>query len=145
MQAAIGCAQFKKLPLFIEKRKINHQRLMEILSPYEDRLILPKAVKHSDPSWFCFVITVRDDADFTRNQLTRFLEVNRIETRNLFSGNLLRHPAFTNIQHRVVGNLTNTDTVMNSSFFIGVYPGISDVHLDRIGDVFARFMNGERI
>jgi len=144
MQAAIGCAQLEKLEGFIAKRKANHQRLMRILLPYEDRLILPKATEQSDPSWFCFVITVRNEAGFTRNELTKFLEMNQIETRNLFSGNLLRHPAFENITHRVVGSLNNTDTVMNNAFFIGVYPGICDAQLDWIETVFKRFMEGER-
>jgi CDP-6-deoxy-D-xylo-4-hexulose-3-dehydrase len=144
MQAAIGCAQFKKLPAFTAKRRENFRRLMEILKPYEDRFILPKATEHSEPSWFGFVITVREDAAFTRNDLTRFLEINRIETRNLFSGNLLRHPAFENIQHRVVGDLKNTDFVMNNTFFIGVYPGIGDKQLEYMATVFKRFMNGER-
>ncbi len=146
MQAAVGCAQFKKLESFVAKRKANFQRLMKILLPHEDRLILPAATEHADPSWFGFVITVRDAGriGFTRNELTRFLELNRIETRPLFGGNLLRHPAFENIQHRVVGDLTNTDTVMNNTFFIGVYPGIGNPQLDHIAEVFARFMRGER-
>lgn len=144
MQAAVGCAQLKKLDGFVARRKSNFQRLMNILRPYENRLILPRATEHSDPSWFGFPITVRDDAGFTRNELTKFLEMNRIETRNLFSGNLLRHPAFENTEHRVVGDLANTDTVMRSTFFIGVYPGIGDSQLDYIADVFARFMRGER-
>ncbi|MCL5951014.1 MAG: lipopolysaccharide biosynthesis protein RfbH [Chloroflexi bacterium] len=145
MQAAVGCAQFKKLESFIARRKNNFRRLMQMLSPYADRLILPCATEHSDPSWFGFAITVRDDTGFTRNQLTRFLESNRIETRNLFSGNLLRHPAFESIEHRIVGNLTNTDTVMNNTFFIGVYPGIGDSQLEYIRGVFARFMRGDRV
>jgi CDP-6-deoxy-D-xylo-4-hexulose-3-dehydrase len=145
MQAAIGCAQLKKLDKFISRRKVNFQRLMNILRPYEDRLILPKATPHSDPSWFCFVVTIRDEAGFTRNEMTRFLDANRIETRNLFSGNLLRHPAFRNIPHRVVGDLANTDTITNNTFFIGVYPGIGDSHLDYLEDVIVRFMKGERV
>ncbi len=145
MQAAIGCAQLQKLPEFIEKRKQNHLALDKILKPYEDKLILHSATKNSDPSWFCYVITVKRDAGFTRNELTRFLEANRIETRNLFSGNLLRHPAFENIECRIVGNLENTDGIMHSTFFIGVYPGLSDAHLDYINSVFDRFFKGERI
>jgi CDP-6-deoxy-D-xylo-4-hexulose-3-dehydrase len=145
MQAAVGCAQFRKLDGFIAKRRENHRRLMEILSPYQDRLILPTKPEHTDPSWFCFLITVRPEAGFSRNDLTRFLEANRIETRNLFSGNLLRHPAFMNIQHRVVGDLANTDTITSNTFFIGVYPGIGDAHLAHIADTFERFMNGERV
>jgi CDP-6-deoxy-D-xylo-4-hexulose-3-dehydrase len=144
MQAAVGCAQLDKLDSFIKQRKDNHRRLSEILSPYQDRLILHSATEFADPSWFCFVITVRPDAGFTRNQLTKFLEINRIETRNLFSGNLLRHPAFENINCRIVGDLSNTDLIMNNSFFIGVYPGIGKPHLEKIADTFARFMKGER-
>jgi CDP-6-deoxy-D-xylo-4-hexulose-3-dehydrase len=144
MQAAIGCAQLQKLDRFIAQRKANYRRLMEILRPYEDRLILPEATKNSDPSWFGFVITVRDNAGFTRNDLTRFLEFNRIETRNLFSGNLLRHPAFQAIEHRVVGDLCNTDFVMRNSFFIGVYPGLDGTQLEYMAAALARFMQGER-
>ncbi len=145
MQAAIGCAQLKKLPEFIAGRKANFQTLNEILHPYEDRLLLPKATKHSNPSWFGYVITVRDNAGFSRNDLTRFLEMNRVETRNLFSGNLLRHPAFTDISCRLAGDLTNTDTIMNSTFFIGVYPGLDEQRLAHVASVFKRFMNGERL
>ncbi len=144
MQAAVGCAQLIKLDSFIQKRKENHHRLMEILSPYQDRLILPHVSEHSDPAWFCFVITVRENAGFTRNELTHFLESNHIETRPLFSGNLLRHPAFTNINCRIVGNLKNTDLVMDNTFFIGVYPGIGELHLAWIQEVFDRFMKGKR-
>jgi len=146
MQAAIGCSQLNKLDTFIAKRKANFQCLMRILHPYEDRLLLPSATEHSDPAWFGFVITVRDAqrAGFTRHELVRFLEANRIETRNLFSGNLLRHPAFESITRRVVGDLSNTDLIMGNTFFIGVYPGIDESQLDYIDSVFARFMHGER-
>lgn len=145
MQAAVGCAQLNKLPEFIEKRKRNHAALSEFLGHYEDKLILHRATENSDPSWFCYVITVREDAGFSRNELTRFLEANRIETRNLFSGNLLKHPAFESIDHRVVGNLENTDRIMNNTFFIGVYPGIGTDHLEYISSVFDRFFKGERV
>jgi CDP-6-deoxy-D-xylo-4-hexulose-3-dehydrase len=118
--------------------------LLEILRPYEDRLILPEATKHSDPSWFGFVISVRENAGFTRNDLTRFLEFSRIETRNLFSGNLLRHPAFEAIEHRVVSDLRNTDFIMKNSFFIGVYPGLDEAQLEYVAGAFARFMRGAR-
>jgi len=145
MQAAIGCAQLARLDEFIAARKRNHARLLQALRPCEDRLILPVAPPHTDPSWFCFVITVREDAGFTRNELTGFLEANRIETRNLFSGNLLRHPAFATIERRVAGELTNTDAVMNRTFFVGVYPGIDDARLGYMIDTFGRFMAGERV
>lgn len=145
MQAAIGCAQLQKLSKFITRRKENFNKLHEILKPYADRLILPRATENSEPSWFGFVITVKDQAGFTRNDLTTFLETNRIETRNLFSGNLLCHPAYQNIPHRISGDLTNTNYIMNNTFFIGVYPGIDDKRLNHIQTVFDRFMAGERV
>jgi CDP-6-deoxy-D-xylo-4-hexulose-3-dehydrase len=145
MQAAVGCAQLRKLDKFIARRKENFRKLTQILKPFEERLILPRATENSDPSWFGFVITVKDQAGFTRNDLTTFLETNRIETRNLFSGNLLCHPAYQNIPHRISGDLTNTNLVMNNTFFIGVYPGIDDKRLNHIKAVFDRFMAGERV
>jgi CDP-6-deoxy-D-xylo-4-hexulose-3-dehydrase len=141
MQAAIGCAQLDKLEEFVTRRKQNYARLMEILGAYEDRLILPRALPHGDPSWFAFPMTVRPTAGFDRNDLAQFLESRKIETRNLFSGNLLRHPAFSGIRHRVVGGLENTDRITTSTFFIGVYPGLSEDHLEYIGKSFAEFMD----
>jgi CDP-6-deoxy-D-xylo-4-hexulose-3-dehydrase len=145
MQAAIGCAQLARLEEFAAARRHNHSRLLEALGQYEDRLILPVAPPHTDPSWFCFVITVRDNAGFSRQDLTGFLEANRIETRTLFSGNLLRHPAFQAIEHRVVRDLANTDAVMERTFFVGVYPGIDDARLDYMIGAFDRFMAGQRV
>jgi CDP-6-deoxy-D-xylo-4-hexulose-3-dehydrase len=144
MQAAIGCAQLGKLGTFIASRRANFDRLMDVLRPYHDRLLLPKALPHSEPSWFGFVISVREDAGFTRAELVRFLEANRVETRSLFAGNLLRHPAFQNIPHRVVADLVNTDFVMRNTFFVGVYPGLDAARLDHMADVFSRFLQGER-
>jgi CDP-6-deoxy-D-xylo-4-hexulose-3-dehydrase len=144
MQAAIGCAQLARVDEFIAARKRNHARLFEALRLYEDRLILPVAPIHADSSWFCFVITVRENAGFSRTDLTSFLEANRIETRSLFSGNLLRHPAFESIERRVVGDLANTDTIMNQAFFVGVYPGIDDARMDYMIETFGRFMRGSR-
>jgi CDP-6-deoxy-D-xylo-4-hexulose-3-dehydrase len=145
MQAAIGCAQFEKLEEFTTLRKANFRKLIEIAQPYLDRLILPHATEHSDPSWFGFVITVRPEAGFTRNDLTRYLETNRIETRNLFAGNLLRHPAYESIPRRVVGDLTNTDIITTNTFFVGVYPGIGAAHLEHIKLSIASFMRGGRV
>jgi CDP-6-deoxy-D-xylo-4-hexulose-3-dehydrase len=145
MQAAIGVAQLARLDGFVAARKHNHARLLDALRPYEDRLILPEAPPNTDPSWFAFVITVREDAGFTRAELAGFLEANRIETRHLFSGNLLRHPAFEAIERRVVGDLATTDAVMNRTFFVGVYPGIDDARLDYMVEAFGRFMAGERV
>jgi CDP-6-deoxy-D-xylo-4-hexulose-3-dehydrase len=144
MQAAVGVAQLGKLEGFIARRKANFQKILRMLDPYQDRLILPRGTPHSDPSWFGCVITVKERAGFSRNELTRFLEANRVETRNLFSGNLLRQPAYSDIRHRVVGDLTNTDIITERTFFIGVYPGIDDRQLDYVETVFARFMAGER-
>ncbi len=144
MQAAVGLAQLAKLDGFIARRKANFLKLLARMEPHQDRLILPHGTPNSDPSWFGFVVTVREDAGFSRNDLTRFLEANRIETRNLFSGNLLRQPAFQDIPHRVVGGLDNTETIAERTFFIGVYPGIDDVQLEYVGEVVDRFMRGER-
>jgi CDP-6-deoxy-D-xylo-4-hexulose-3-dehydrase len=140
MQAAIGCAQLDKLDGFVEARKRNWIRLHGLLKPFEKQLLLPKATEHADPSWFGFVITVKKDAGFSRNDLTAFLEEGHIETRNVFAGNLLKQPAYMNIEHRVVGDLKNTDTVMSDTFFIGVYPGLKDEQLVYVRDRFKQFM-----
>ena len=140
MQAAIGCAQWRKLPGFIAKRKANFAYLKEVLAPYEDRLVLPVATPGSDPAWFGFVITVRDGAGFTRTALQRHLEERKIETRALFAGNLLRHPAFLDIPHRVCGGLANTDRITESTFFVGVYPGLDAPRLEHMAEAFRGFM-----
>jgi CDP-6-deoxy-D-xylo-4-hexulose-3-dehydrase len=140
MQAAVGCAQLKKLDYFTSRRKENFALLYKLLKPFSDKLILPEAIPRSDPSWFAFVISVRENAGFTRNELSRYLEQNGIETRNLFSGNLLRHPAFEGIKCRVVGSLKNTDFVTQNTFFVGVYPGLSKTDLYYIADIFNKFM-----
>ena len=139
MQAAIGVAQLKKLNSFVDARKKNHSRLAAGLKKHEKFLILHSAPAKADPSWFGYVLTVRPDAPFSRNDLTAALEKARIETRNLFCGNLLRHPAYENIEHRVVGTLENTDLITTSTFFIGVYPGLSDEMLDYIIATFDEF------
>jgi CDP-6-deoxy-D-xylo-4-hexulose-3-dehydrase len=145
MQAAIGCAQLAKLDAFVAARRANFDRLLGVLRPYEDRLVLPRATAHSEPSWFGLVVTVRGEAGFTRADIVGFLEANRVETRSLFAGNLLRHPAFQAIPHRIVRDLANTDTVMNHTFFVGVYPGLDSARLDHMASVFTRFMSGERV
>jgi CDP-6-deoxy-D-xylo-4-hexulose-3-dehydrase len=144
MQAAIGCAQLAKLDDFIAARRRNHDRVYEGLKQYEDRLILPATPPHAEPSWFGFVITVREDAGFTRADIVRFLEANHVETRTLFAGNLLRHPAFQSIAHRVAGDLGVTDRIMRDTFFVGVYPGLDAPRLDYMVSVFDRFLSGER-
>ena len=145
MQAAIGCAQLAKLDAFIAARRANFEFLLEALRPYEDRLLLPRATVHSEPSWFGFPITVRAGAGFSRADLVRFLEGRRVETRSLFAGNLLRHPAFQDIQHRVAAELTNTDRITNDTFFIGVYPGLDRARLEHVVDCFSRFMSRDGV
>lgn len=130
MQAAIGVEQLKKLPFFIEKRKSNFQKWFNGLKKWESVFILPKTIEGADPAWFAFPITVRDNVDFSRTELTNFLSENRIETRNLFAGNLLRQPAYLNIRRRLASNLEVTDYVMANSFFLGTYPGLSDKMID---------------
>ena len=140
IQAAIGCAQFKKLPVFINARRENWMSLNTALRPLEDQLILPFAPKDSEPCFFGYVATVRQDAPFTRNELTAALEKAKIETRSLFCGNIIRHPAYSDMSYRVVGSLDNTDTIMNSTFFIGVYPGICEAQVRYIADVMGQFV-----
>lgn len=130
MQAAVGLAQLDRLPHFINVRRRNFQRLNEGLRDLQEFLILPEATKDSEPSWFGFLITVRDHAPFTRNQLTQAFYKRGIATRNLFAGNLLRQPYMLGRNYRVVGSLENTDRVMNQTFWIGVFPGLSDAHID---------------
>jgi len=133
MQAAIGVAQLEKFPTFVEKRKENFNRLYNGLKDLEE-LILVEAQPLSDPSWFGFMITLKDSVNFTRNELSGFLEENRIQTRNLFAGNILRHPLFDSLieneEYRVIGDLPNTDKIMNDSFWIGLYPGMGDNAID---------------
>ena len=134
MQAAVGCEQLKKFPTFIERRKHNWQRLYKALEPYQDKLILPQPTQNSDPSWFGFLVSVKPDSGITRNELTKYLEDNNIQTRLLFSGNIIKHPCFNQIRntdaYKVVGTLNNTDFVMNNSFWLGVYPGMTDEMID---------------
>jgi CDP-6-deoxy-D-xylo-4-hexulose-3-dehydrase len=126
MQAAVGLAQLKKLPDFIAARKRNFELLRELLSPLQEFLILPEATPKASPSWFGFPITVRADAPATRNEIVAYLEENRIATRLLFGGNLLRQPAYSAIEHRVVGDLSVADTIMHDTFWVGVFPGLTE-------------------
>ena len=135
MQAAIGCAQLDKFPSFVEKRKQNFQYLKEGLKDTTDKLILPEACDNSEPSWFGFLITCKEGVD--RNDLVNHLESKGIQTRMLFAGNLIKHPCFDEMRktgqgYRVVGELTNTDRIMNDSFWVGVYPGMTNEMLDDI-------------
>lgn len=130
MQAAVGVAQLKKLPDFIARRRHNFERLRAGLRGSEEFYILPEATPGSEPSWFGFPIAVRPGAPFTRNDLVRFLEDRKIATRLLFGGNLVRQPAYQNVEFRVAGSLERTDLVMNQVFWLGVYPGLNDTMID---------------
>jgi len=123
IQAAIGLAQLEKLPSFINTRKENFRFLYKLLAKYEKFFILPSWDENADPCWFGFMIVLQKKCPFTRLDIVNFLQSNKIETRSLFAGNLLRHPAYLSIKHRVVGDLKNTDQIMNNGFWIGVYPG----------------------
>ena len=140
MQAAIGLAQLRKLPCFIEARKQNWRTLRKGLDPFREFLTLPEATLGSDPSWFGFPITVRPEAPFRRDQLVAFLESRKIATRMLFGGNLLRQPAFKDCPRRVVGDLKHTDAVMKDMFWVGVYPGLSERMLDYTLESFRDFI-----
>jgi CDP-4-dehydro-6-deoxyglucose reductase, E1 len=130
MQAAVGLAQLDRLDGFIDARRKNFKYLYSLLQPLSDRLILPEATEHANPSWFGFPITLRENAGVTREQLTAYLEKNKIGTRLLFAGNLIRQPYFKGRPHRVEGTLENADIVMQRTFWIGVYPGLNDEMLD---------------
>ncbi len=144
MQAALGVSQIAKLPHFIERRKENFAYLKALLKPLEEYLILPEATVGSDPSWFGFPIGVREKAPFSRDELIRALEGKKIGTRLLFGGNLLRQPAYEDIEYRVVGDLRNTDFVMNRVFWLGVYPGLSTEMLDFVAQTMLDFANSAK-
>jgi CDP-6-deoxy-D-xylo-4-hexulose-3-dehydrase len=140
MQAALGASQLTKLPEFIARRKANFHHLKAALAGLEEYLILPQATPDSDPSWFGFAIGVREEAPFRREDLIRALEANKIGTRLLFGGNLLRQPAYQDCVYRVVGELHNTDFVMNSVFWLGVYPGLRTSMLDFMAATISEFV-----
>lgn len=142
MQAAVGVAQLAKLSAFTAARKRNWQRLYDGLQQLEDVLLLPRATPHSDPSWFGFPLTIREDAPFDRNELVRHLEGRKIATRLLFGGNLVRQPAYEDLAFRAVGDLPNSDVVMNRSLWIGVYPGLSDEMIAFVVAELERFVRG---
>ena len=145
MQAAVGCAQLKKLPSFIEKRRQNFARLRAALAGAEDRLILPEPCPHSEPSWFGFLLTCRDGVK--REPIVRALEAHGIQTRMLFAGNLVKHPCFDLLRkegrgYRVVGELSATDRIMNDTFWLGVYPGMTEAQIDYMAEVLQSALKG---
>ena len=145
MQAAVGLAQLDKLDSFIEARRENYAYLKQGLLDLQDVILLPEDTQNSNPSYFGFPITVREEANKTRNEITQFLEQNMIGTRLLFAGNLLRQPAYQNIIHKVIGNLENTDRIMNQTFWIGVYPGLSKEMLNYVIETLHRAFEQEGV
>lgn len=145
MQAAVGCEQLKKFPGFIERRRHNWNRLHKALEPITDKVILPEAAGNSRPSWFGFLISVRPESGLDRNKVTRFIEEHNVQTRLLFSGNLIKHPCFDQIRgtdaYRVVGGLNVTDYVMSNTFWVGVYPGMTDEMIDYMAQVIIDAVN----
>ncbi len=146
MQAAVGCAQLKKFPNFIKARKKNWQILRDGLESVSDKIILPQPTKNSEPSWFGFMMTVKEDAGFTRDELVAYLENNNIQTRNLFAGNLTKHPCFDEMRetgegYRIYGGLEVTDKVMTNTFWIGVYPGMTQAMLETMIKKIKEFVN----
>ncbi len=139
MQAAVGCAQLEKVDRFIEARRSNHRYLAEGFrrAGLDQVFKMVEPIAGADPSWFGFVLSVREDAPMSRNEIVGYLEERRIGTRLVFAGNLIRQPAFEGVEHRVVGGLPNTDRVMNNSFWVGVWPGLTRAHLDYMLEVFS--------
>lgn len=141
MQAAIGVEQLKKLPGFIAARKMNFLSWIKGFERFKGKFILPHATEGSDPSWFAFPVTVAAEAGFTRTELTDYLNNHQVETRNLFGGNLLRQPAYQGIAHRVApGGLARTDRIMNDTFFLGTYPGLTKAQIDYTIEAIGRFL-----
>lgn len=140
MQASIGLSQLQKADEFIEKRRLNHKMLYKKFKALEAYFILPEATPNSNPSWFGFLLTIRDGNKINRNKLVEYLEQNKIGTRLLFGGNLTKQPAYKNTKYRIFNNLDNTDKIMNDSFWLGVWPGLNEEHYDYIIGVVKKFI-----
>jgi len=141
MQAAIGLSQLSKVDQFVAKRRENHKILYDLIKPLEEYFILPEKTPNSDPSWFGFMLTVRDPKRIDRNKLVRHLEQKKIGTRLFFGGNMIKQPAYKNIEKRIVGSLENSDKAMNDSFWIGVWPGLGKEHLEYVFEVLNKYIS----
>lgn len=144
LQAAVGCAQLEKFPSFVERRIHNFNRLRAALEPIADKVILPEACENSRPSWFGFLITCKDGV--SRNDVVKYVESHGVQTRMLFAGNLTKHPCFDEMRktgegYRIVGELTNTDRIMNDTFWVGVYPGMTDEMIDYMAECITEAVN----
>lgn len=140
MQAAVGLSQLSKADIFIEKRRQNHSLLYNNLKQLEEHFILPEATVNSNPSWFGFMLTIRDGKKINRNHLVEYLEKNKIGTRLLFGGNLTKQPAYKNSNYRILNNLENTDKIMNDGFWLGTWPGLNEEHFDFISNRLQDFL-----
>jgi len=138
-QAAIGLSQLSKIDQFVAKRRDNHKILYELMKPLQEFFILPEKTPNSDPSWFGFMLTVRDNKRVDRNMLVRHLEENKIGTRLFFGGNMIKQPAYLDIEKRVVGDLVNSNKVMNDSFWLGVWPGLEKDHFEYIFNIIKKY------
>ena len=141
MQAAIGLSQLSKADNFISLRRENHRKLYELIKPLEEFFILPEKTPKSNPSWFGFMLTIRDSKKINRNKLVRFLEENKIGTRLFFGGNMIKQPAYIDTKKRVVDSLKNSNKIMNDSFWVGIWPGLNKFHLEFIANTIRNFVN----
>ncbi|MBP1672508.1 MAG: Lipopolysaccharide biosynthesis protein rfbH [Bacteroidetes bacterium] len=144
IQAAIGSAQIDKLPDFCKKRKEHYKKWYQIFNQYPDYFILPEKTENSDPAWFAFIVSIKEDAPFSRNQITEHFNNSLIETRNLFAGNMTKQPAFLNKNHIIADHLNQTDFVMNNTFFLGTYPGLTQEMFDFAEQVLADFISKQQ-
>jgi CDP-6-deoxy-D-xylo-4-hexulose-3-dehydrase len=141
MQAAVGLSQLTKADHFVARRKENHATLTEMFKEFEEHFILPVATENSEPSWFGFMLTVREGSPIDRNKFVEYLEQNKIGTRLFFGGNLLKQPAYYNLNYRKIDDLKNTDLLMNNSFWLGVWPGLNQVHYDYITNTVRKYIS----
>lgn len=143
MQAAIGVEQLKKLPMFCERRKENFRLWLKGFEKFSDYFILPRALDGADPAWFAFPVSVKEKVGFSRTELTKYLASKSIETRNLFAGNLIRQPAFADVEYRVAEPLLNTDFIMNNAFFLGTYPGLTGKQIHYVLQQIQEFIDAK--